>query len=438
MGCLCCRPSKAVLFLVSLAILPFSGLLSCGSTSGVNLSDLTFSELNEAVQTKYSDLNSTLVTYVQADQDLATSLAASSTSGSQMISDLEAALAAGDAYVSAVDSYTDYMEEYGSRLTSASISSLNPLTSQGEEGSMISFQGVDPIGAAQMAAMMSNCRQQVEACIALAPNDPEDVDRLICLHALTTKCLAKSASMMISGLVGTGAAALTGLALAPLVPVTITVTAAAGISLGVGVVVGVVWDFCTSSSSISAGNLTNLDSNSGSCAHATRNLSYSGSNLATSLPQGTGTLRVHIAGCAAIYQTATVGSGGLHVNVKCVDDGTSESAANDNNDDTTTESSAQDSGDGTCSTVQTIGLSPSPSDPAPNQAVVVTATVFPVASSCTIAFSISGTDGYSKSESPTTSSSGAASFTIPGGASGVVDTVTATSNGLSNTVVYVF
>ncbi|PLX84262.1 MAG: hypothetical protein C0617_08340 [Desulfuromonas sp.] len=91
-----------------------------------------------------------------------------------------------------------------------------------------------------------------------------------------------------------------------------------------------------------------------------------------------------------------------------------------------------------CSDIVSVTAVPSPLDPGPWTDVTVTATVYPVVSGCTVSFSMFGTDDYSKSDSPATDSSGAASFHIPGGAEGVHDTVTIRANGLTNTVVYTF
>jgi len=91
-----------------------------------------------------------------------------------------------------------------------------------------------------------------------------------------------------------------------------------------------------------------------------------------------------------------------------------------------------------CANVAGVSATPSPADPGPSEGVTVTATTIPAIAGCTINFSISGTDGYSKSESPTTDASGTASFYIPGGAEGVVDTVTISVGSQTTTVVYTF
>ena len=66
----------------------------------------------------------------------------------------------------------------------------------------------------------------------------------------------------------------------------------------------------------------------------------------------------------------------------------------------------------------------SPYNPDPSQNVLVTARITPATEGVEIYFHISGTDGYTNSATHTTDSSGKATFSIPGGAGGIVDTVT--------------
>jgi len=91
-----------------------------------------------------------------------------------------------------------------------------------------------------------------------------------------------------------------------------------------------------------------------------------------------------------------------------------------------------------CSQILSITGLPSPLDPGPGQGVTVTATVFPAIAGCDISFSITGTDGYSNTDTPKTNASGQASFFIPGGDEGVHDTVSMGSNGKTHVVTYTF
>lgn len=70
-------------------------------------------------------------------------------------------------------------------------------------------------------------------------------------------------------------------------------------------------------------------------------------------------------------------------------------------------------------------LTPNPSDPGPDQDVLVTARLSPVTEACTVSFSIVGTDGFARTADIATNKDGEATFSIPGGAEGVVDVVTA-------------
>ena len=82
----------------------------------------------------------------------------------------------------------------------------------------------------------------------------------------------------------------------------------------------------------------------------------------------------------------------------------------------------------------------SPSNPGAYVGVTVYAKISPAKADEAIYFSISGTDGYSKSGTYRTGSDGIATFYVPGGAKGVVDTITVRveSTGLTRTFVYSF
>ena len=93
---------------------------------------------------------------------------------------------------------------------------------------------------------------------------------------------------------------------------------------------------------------------------------------------------------------------------------------------------------GDCSSIVGISAATEPPDPGPGQSVVVRATSVPPMAGCSMSFSVSGTDGYSSSSTQTTDAYGAASFSIPGGAEDVVDTVNLEINGQQTTIVYAF
>jgi hypothetical protein len=92
-----------------------------------------------------------------------------------------------------------------------------------------------------------------------------------------------------------------------------------------------------------------------------------------------------------------------------------------------------------CEEVAFVTGTPYPQDPGPGVGVTVTASLMPSVEGCNISFSIVGTDGYSNSATYPSDANGQASFYIPGGAEGVVDHVTITTeNGKQFTVTYVF
>jgi hypothetical protein len=92
-----------------------------------------------------------------------------------------------------------------------------------------------------------------------------------------------------------------------------------------------------------------------------------------------------------------------------------------------------------CEEVAFVTATPYPQDPGPGVGVTVTASLMPSIEGCNISFSIVGTDGYSNSATYPSDANGQASFYIPGGAEGIVDHVTITTdNGKQFIVTYVF
>jgi hypothetical protein len=87
---------------------------------------------------------------------------------------------------------------------------------------------------------------------------------------------------------------------------------------------------------------------------------------------------------------------------------------------------------------QLQSVTPNPPDPGPGQGVTIIACVWPQIEGVPIYFLIVGSDGYTKSETNYTDASGCADFFIPGGAEGVVDTVTVESGGSTVIVTYEF
>lgn len=82
----------------------------------------------------------------------------------------------------------------------------------------------------------------------------------------------------------------------------------------------------------------------------------------------------------------------------------------------------------------------SPANPDSYQSVTVYSKIYPEKSGVSITFSVTGTDGYSNTETGTTDSEGKCSFYVPGGAEGVVDDIIIKidDTGLTRTLTYTF
>ncbi|MBI4580242.1 MAG: hypothetical protein HY718_11100 [Planctomycetes bacterium] len=81
-------------------------------------------------------------------------------------------------------------------------------------------------------------------------------------------------------------------------------------------------------------------------------------------------------------------------------------------------------------TISSVDLSTNPSDPGAGESYVPTAVVSPASTGVEIQISISGTDGFARTETGTTDAAGEVVFSsVPGGASGVVDTITEVAGG---------
>lgn len=83
--------------------------------------------------------------------------------------------------------------------------------------------------------------------------------------------------------------------------------------------------------------------------------------------------------------------------------------------------------------VANVTVATNPADPGAWQSYVPSARVTPALQGVELRLSVSGTDGYASSETKTTAADGSAVFTaIPGGAAGVIDTITVVGGGADN------
>ncbi|MBI2341058.1 MAG: hypothetical protein HYU99_11945 [Deltaproteobacteria bacterium] len=395
-----------------------------GSSGGTSFGD-TVSELND----QEDEVNATTFSFAQAYEgffgaDL------DSLTADEVRSAVDDFTSSGDDFVDAAETYSDLLESYQGDV-SASLSALE---------TKFQSAGVDTL-TSDVGGVIRDTKTGEENCRAEHDPETDPSGYKTCIDQLRQTQLTNVANIGVGAVVSSGAGAIAGLAAgAAGAPVLVVV----GATVGVGLVVGLVWTWCTSSSSslsddilaVSSGDTCNFTS----CQGTVRELSDGRKAVICSVPPGTGTLTIHPSGGVPIAQDVTIDSSGVTVDISdCDADEESATAedAEDCNSSTEEETGAEAEGS-SCSEVATISANNSPADPSPGEDVTVTATVFPTVSGCTVDFGISGTDGYSNSDSPTTDSGGSASFTIPGGAEGVVDTVTIESSSVSTTIVYTF
>ncbi len=85
-----------------------------------------------------------------------------------------------------------------------------------------------------------------------------------------------------------------------------------------------------------------------------------------------------------------------------------------------------------------IKITISPADPAPHQSVTVTLEIVNSIEGTEVTYSLVGSDNYRQNDTLTTNVGGIVSFTVPGGAGGVVDTFTVTVGDISEEYTYTF
>jgi len=320
----------------------------------------------------------------------------SAASGDELFTQLNEYLAASQQFK---DGYEQYVQNRENYLSDAGIeSSSRPL---------IRAQGTaDPQLAIQIGQLIEQGNARGKTCKELLDAGKED-EANDCMNQAKKELTAAAFRTGVSATVGGGAAVVTGLAIAA-APISIGVVAATGVTIGVGVVVGLVWDWCTAPSS---NRLRAASGELQTCNFSSREAALAGSSTnaiaSTSLPQGTGKVTINIPGCAPIVKTITVGETGAHISVKCIAAGAEGAEVKDAIDETSTTDAPETPEGATCGNISGVFANPSPTDPAPGQGVTVTATIFPALSGCGVSYSVSGTDGYSDSGSPTTDTNSA-------------------------------
>lgn len=253
----------------------------------------------------------------------------------------------------------------------------------------------------------------------------DDYDYLTLMNGIRNNQLGKARNYSFGAIVGTGAAAFTGLAVGVATLPAIATVTAVGVTVGTTVTWFANWYTGTKSSD----GMPDY--------YMTTGKTKVGDRLPLQIiPEGSN-VSIHVKGQAPVYMTNFKHpEAGTHrsIEINSVKEGEVEKG-------TKAQVCIMDEPlvATTCSDIEFVNAYATPSNPSPGQSVIVTATVIPVISGCNISFSIVGTDGYSDSKIVATDSNGQATFRIPGASSGVFDKVTIkTSNGKSYIVTYTF
>ena len=393
-----------------------------GGGSGGNIPE-SFDELSEAANDQSVDLTASAKAFADAYNALS-EFDPTTATGEDIVKPLEEMVAAGEAFQADLDRYNELIEAYGAKTASASVS----------KGVGVTKQSVDPLLVLDIGNLIEAGKSEADAINEMIAGgaDPDDIHAA--MNEYKTKHMGNAFKTGVTAIVGGGAGAVAGLAAATAGAPVLVVT---GIAIGTGVVVGAIWSWCTSSSSM----VVKADGDSQTCSIATVEgttitLPDGSTGVAYTLPQGgPGNLCLHAEGMAPVCVNTTVDSDGNKITtcfVEAAADGAEGAKACEDG----TETGAQDIVGADCATdVMSVNASAAVS----GGATVTVVTNLPT-NACTISYSVVGTDGYTQSGTPTTDASGRVSFGIPEGADGVHDTVsiTATASGASTVIGYTF
>jgi len=248
--------------------------------------------------------------------------------------------------------------------------------------------------------------------------------------AICSQKTTKAACLTFGAVMGTGAGLFTGLALGS---AGVAVLPAVAVVTGVGLVVGTTITWISS-------KIAGVERKSGKAVKQyilTTGKSKLGDPIPTSMMENGSDLSICIEGYAPVcLKKLALPAKGHEMSIQI-----SPVKLDDAETSGTTEVCFSDKlmAASTCDQVKFVTASANPPDPGPGEDVTIIATIIPAVTECNVSFSMSGTDGYTKSGTYATNSAGEASFYIPGGATDVVDHVTiTTSNGKTYTVTYVF
>ncbi len=217
-------------------------------------------------------------------------------------------------------------------------------------------------------------------------------------------------------------------------PVSIVVGGAA--LIGGGIASAVTWWWSAPSSSCGSGNQKDFHREDGSVCSFAAGQTKVGQAFAGVMPEPGGTFTISIPGYLPVtitnFQPPAAGNQ-LTIDFPAVPvtaETVGQTITVDFSEVAATGTSVED--------VVSIHAVPSPLDPAPNEGVTVTVTVFPAVSGAPVIYSVSGTDGYYDSGMADTDAAGQITFGVPGGEAGVYDAITVEVGELSYSVTYTF
>jgi len=399
------RKSAVMMLIVSFVFAGCGG----GGGGGGDIPE-SFDELSEAANDQSADLAASAKAFADAYNALS-EFDPTTATGTDVVKPLEDMVAAGETFDADLDRYNELIEAYGAKTASASVS----------KGVNVTKQSVDPLLVLDIKNLIEAGKTEADAINAMIANgaDPDDINAA--MNEYKIKHMGNAFRTGVTAIVGAGAGAIAGAAAATAGAPVLVVT---GIAVGTGVVIGAIWSWCTSPSSM----VIKADGDSQTCSIATVEgttitLPDGSTGVAYTLPQGgPGNLCLHADGMAPVCVNTTVDSDGNKITT-CFVEASADGADGAKACEDGTETGAQDVVGADCATdVMSVNASAAVS----GGATVTVVTNLPT-NACTISYSVVGTDGR-------------VSFSIPEGASGVHDTVsiTATASGASTVIGYTF
>lgn len=374
---------------------------SSSSSSSADISTYSFEETAMALNTRSKDLGSSLKTFIIAYNAM-NKLDTKSATGKEMLTQLENMVSTAEPFYEDLRVYQELLKHYDGYLY-GSAPHLR--------------QSVDPLLVSDVADLIKSGKSEADAINTLIAKGYADNDIADAINSYKKKHMGKAFKTGMTALVGSGAAAVAGLAATTAGAPVLVVT---GIAVGTGIVVGAVWSWCTGS------NSAKQRYNDHICAIAavegkTITLPNGDMGLAIALPQGgPGSMCMHVEGSAPICIDTTIDAEGntIVADSGCFDDNIDVAASQECNDATKNDKGVTLQGSDCAKDVFAVTASASVS----GNATVTVHTSLPT-QGCSISYSLVGTDGYTQSETLTTGSAGQISFNVPGGADGVHDSV---------------